>query len=663
MDVVKELTKVGKDLGLEGEALNTFVSEQQVILRDERQAARDAERERREAEREIREMEVRAERERHERELKAKADEQEKQREIKEYELQLKKQEIELKRNELLAQEAEKVRQKELKERELEVQYRHANEEMELKADEERKIRIADRAKYEAEIALERERLVAEREKLEREYEMQIELQDRRHFAEMERITAQRAERPIPAPRDTIKARTPKIPAFNEGKDEMDAYLLRFERYATAQGWKRESWATDLSALLQGKALDVYALMPQEDAMDYDKLKCALLQRYQLTEEGFKRKYRKCRPETGETFQQFSARLKSYFTRWIDMSGIPKTFEGLQDLMLRDQFTFICNRELELFLREREPTSLEQASKLADSYKEARYVDIVNLTFKNDRGRSRSASRSRSPVKRDQIPNNQNSYGRGRGKYYPGLKCYNCGGTHYRRECPELKPGIMKVGAVGHRGRSPTKKVTFQSKDSEVQTTYEDSHEDVTQCYAQSMVGIFSSDVNETDTGSCSLETRYHPGLRFNESLAGRQYLTFTGWVHICISIMLFLTSQCPGDILAFMVWFLSICNNVITFVAVVTVALRVDSIVTDWHISFIWVSVVSVMTNWWLWPHRWKPNNKVNTTCSNAECSSDVEWKYVRWKARKAEQAICRVFSGLRLTPIAFAVSSGIRV
>ena len=36
------------------------------------------------------------------------------------------------------------------------------------------------------------------------------------------------------------------------------------------------------------------------------------------------------------------------------MSGIPKTFEGLQDLIVRDQFTFICNRELKLFLtRER----------------------------------------------------------------------------------------------------------------------------------------------------------------------------------------------------------------------------------------------------------------------------------------------------------------------
>ena len=93
---------------------------------------------------------------------------------------------------------------------------------------------------------------------------------------------------------------------------------------------------------------------------------------------------------------------------------------------------------------------------------------------------SNSASRSRSPVRSYQSPGNQNSYGRGRGKYFPGLKCYNCGGSHYRRECPELKPGIIKAGAVGQRNRSSTKKMTFQSKGSEVQTTYEDSHENAT---------------------------------------------------------------------------------------------------------------------------------------------------------------------------------------
>ena len=95
---------------------------------------------------------------------------------------------------------------------------------------------------------------------------MQRVLLERRHEAEMAK-RVQRAVRLIPAPRDINKARTPKIPAFNESKDEMDVYLLRFERYATAQEWKKETWATGLSALLQGKALDVYALMSQENAL------------------------------------------------------------------------------------------------------------------------------------------------------------------------------------------------------------------------------------------------------------------------------------------------------------------------------------------------------------------------------------------------------------
>ena len=52
MDVIERLTKQGKDLGYEGETLQTFVKEQQIELRNERKAMHEAERERREAERE-----------------------------------------------------------------------------------------------------------------------------------------------------------------------------------------------------------------------------------------------------------------------------------------------------------------------------------------------------------------------------------------------------------------------------------------------------------------------------------------------------------------------------------------------------------------------------------------------------------------------------------
>ena len=324
-----------------------------------------------------------------------------------------------------------------------------------------------------AKLALEQDKINSQQFQQQRDYEFKCQLQDRQHEGELERLEAQkaltqpRAQKALTQPRETIKAKAPKIPAFNEGKDEMDSYLLRFERYATAQKWEPDTWATGLSALLQGKALDVYALMPKEDALNYDKLKVALLKRYELTEEGFKRKYKKCRPENGETFQQFTTRMKSYFTRWIDMASIEKSYEGLQDLILREQLTFICNRDLELFLREREPKSLEQASKLADQYKEARYVDIVSLTYKNnERSRSRSnsesRSRSRSPISRGPNQGNQ-------GYPRPRVRCYNCGGPHVRRFCPQLKQGIMKAGAVDYRrSRSPTRKVTFQTQEPEV---------------------------------------------------------------------------------------------------------------------------------------------------------------------------------------------------
>ena len=140
-------------------------------------------------------------------------------------------------------------------------------------------------AKAEAKAAHERE--------IER-MQLQQDIEQKKHIFEMERLAAEQNIKPAVQHKEDksyVTAKTPKIPAFDEGKDEMDSYLLRFERYATAQKWKKEDWATNLSALLKGKALDVYALMPVEEASNYDMLKAALLKRYELTEEGFKRRY------------------------------------------------------------------------------------------------------------------------------------------------------------------------------------------------------------------------------------------------------------------------------------------------------------------------------------------------------------------------------------
>ena len=72
----------------------------------------------------------------------------------------------------------------------------------------------------------------------------------------------------------------------------MDSYLSRFEKYATAIEWKKSVWAAYLSALLKGRALDVYDRLSVDDAGDYEKLKEALLKNFDMTERGFRKKFR-----------------------------------------------------------------------------------------------------------------------------------------------------------------------------------------------------------------------------------------------------------------------------------------------------------------------------------------------------------------------------------
>jgi len=49
--------------------------------------------------------------------------------------------------------------------------------------------------------------------------------------------------------------KTLKLPPFNEDKDDLDAYLIRFERACTAFEVHQEHRSTQLARLLQGKAL------------------------------------------------------------------------------------------------------------------------------------------------------------------------------------------------------------------------------------------------------------------------------------------------------------------------------------------------------------------------------------------------------------------------
>ncbi|KAJ8050432.1 hypothetical protein HOLleu_03637 [Holothuria leucospilota] len=269
------------------------------------------------------------------------------------------------------------------------------------------------------------------------------------------------------------RAKAPKLPHFNEGTDDLDAYLQRFERYSRNQGWDRKEWATNLSALLHGKALDIYSRMPFEESGDYDTLKAALLKGFQLTDTGFRDQFRSARPVQGETAQQFAVRLRNFLTRWVDMVGIKKTYDELVDLLLTEQFLESVNLELRLFLKERKPKNLEAMATFADQYADAhgslvklkgeQGTRVVDNRSTNNQGQS-SDRRSGRESKQGQTRRPQTFSGRNadfsRGSRNANVgqttasrnssrTCFLCGRVgHFARDCRSRPKEISKVASL-----------------------------------------------------------------------------------------------------------------------------------------------------------------------------------------------------------------------
>nr|XP_054751019.1 uncharacterized protein LOC129256850 isoform X2 [Lytechinus pictus] len=168
------------------------------------------------------------------------------------------------------------------------------------------------------------------------------------------------------------KAKAPKLPTFYEERDDIDSYLQRFERYAKSQNWPETDWAIYLSTLLTGSALEVFTQLSYDDGNNFKILKNALLKRFHLTEDGFRSKFATGKPHTGETGHQYATRMENYLDRWIELAGIKLTFQDLKDLILRCQYIEGCHRDLVIFLKERQPTTMQQTVTLVDHYLDAR---------------------------------------------------------------------------------------------------------------------------------------------------------------------------------------------------------------------------------------------------------------------------------------------------
>ena len=60
-------------------------------------------------------------------------------------------------------------------------------------------------------------------------------------------------------------------------------YLITFRKIATLNNWPKEQWSAILQTQLKGKAMRIFAELPDSVVQDFDQLQAAPLAAYEMS--------------------------------------------------------------------------------------------------------------------------------------------------------------------------------------------------------------------------------------------------------------------------------------------------------------------------------------------------------------------------------------------
>ncbi|KAJ8032641.1 hypothetical protein HOLleu_26214 [Holothuria leucospilota] len=155
------------------------------------------------------------------------------------------------------------------------------------------------------------------------------------------------------------------VPKFQE--DNVEKFFNHFEKLGEQLKWPRDKWSILIQSNFTGKAQEVYSALSIEDSMDYDKVKKAILQAYELVPEAYRQKFRKYRKADTQTYVEFAYQKERHFDRWCASKKV-STFDTLRQLMLVEEFKRCVNDDIKTHLEENKADKLSEVANLADQY-------------------------------------------------------------------------------------------------------------------------------------------------------------------------------------------------------------------------------------------------------------------------------------------------------
>ena len=187
----------------------------------------------------------------------------------------------------------------------------------------------AERAAREKEVEAERSKREEERVAREREVKERMDAMEAHLGMLMKLLEAKTKGEP-----KTTELSGVKLVPLSE-KDDIEAYLVTFERIMEAHKVDPSRWPHYLTPQLSGKAQLAFAALPTEDSGNYEKIKTAILQRYDINEESYRWRFRSAARNEGESNRELAVRMMDWQGKWLREC---KSMEDIREAVGKEQF-------------------------------------------------------------------------------------------------------------------------------------------------------------------------------------------------------------------------------------------------------------------------------------------------------------------------------------
>jgi hypothetical protein len=157
------------------------------------------------------------------------------------------------------------------------------------------------------------------------------------------------------------------VPVFDD--HDIDLYVSNFEKLAVSQNWPRAQWAAVLMPMLKGaKSLRALNRLRPEEVSDYDALKKAISEEYELVPEAYRNRFRSCVKRQGDSFSDFNQFMCTQFSRWLASVDATNDIEVLKNVICMEQFMSKCPDDIRQYLLDKNCKTAQECAKRADEY-------------------------------------------------------------------------------------------------------------------------------------------------------------------------------------------------------------------------------------------------------------------------------------------------------